>query len=249
MLDTSKKIVSILLCIILLGCNTELYTGLTQKEGNEMLSILLSSGIDSQKEINSDGFVNIIVDDSDVSAALNILRNNGYPKEKFTSLDKVFPDEGLISSPVAERAKLLYVTSQEIASTLSQIDGVITARVHIVTPSDAGKGRLKDKKKVAESSASVFIKHFSNVDIKGLVPKIKLLVHNSIENLQYERITVILVPSNDVTRPNQLPEISELLFVKILSESKTSFIILILFFIAVTIISNLLMYLYFKSND
>lgn len=244
-----KNLVSIFLCIILLGCNTELYTGLSQKEGNEMLSVLLSSGIDSKKEINSDGFVSIIIDDSDVSEALNILRNKGYPKEKFTSLNQVFPDEGLISSPVAERAKLLYVTSQEIASTLSQIDGVITARVHIVTPSDNGKGRLKDKSEVAASSASVFIKHFSNVDVQGLIPKIKLLVHNSVENLQYERITVILVPANDLSKLSQCPEVSEIFFVKVIAESKTTMIIGVFFFLLVIIFSNLFIYLYLRNNE
>ena len=41
----TMRAVSMLLVLFLVGCQTELYTGVSQKEGNEMLSILLSEGV------------------------------------------------------------------------------------------------------------------------------------------------------------------------------------------------------------
>lgn len=242
-----RPVVLIFFILSLCGCKTDLYSGLSQKEGNEMLAILLASGIETNKEVDGDGLITLKVDESEVSRALMSLKSQGYPKEKFVTLDKVFPDEGLISSPVAEKARLMYVKSQEISSTLSQIDGVITARVHIVRPEEKSKSN-RDKKEVKNnSSASVFIKHLPNIDIGSLVPQIKLLVNNSIENLDYERISVILVPAVEFSQLQDSHEIVSFLFIDIVENSKTNFILLIISFLIMLISSNIGIYLYFKK--
>lgn len=54
-----------LLVLFLVGCQTELYTGVSQKEGNEMLSILLSEGVVATKEPDKDNTVKLMVDNAD----------------------------------------------------------------------------------------------------------------------------------------------------------------------------------------
>jgi type III secretion protein J len=49
-------------------------------------------------------------------------------------MGKVFKREGFVSSPLEERARLVHAMSQEIANTINNIDGVVTARVHLVVP-------------------------------------------------------------------------------------------------------------------
>ena len=244
-----KILFSIAIIFSLLGCKTDLYTGLSQKEGNEMLSILLNADIDTDKVIDSEGFITLLVDESELSYALDALKDQGYPKEKFATLDKIFPDEGLISSPVAERARLMYVKSQEISSTLSEIDGVITARVHIVKPEEKAKKSRNKKEQNVESSASVFIKHIADIDIGSLVPQIKLLVNNSIENLAYEKISVILVPAIDIVNRNKNINIENVLFIDIDKNSKIKFIMLICFMIFVLILSNVITFFVVKHNE
>lgn len=183
-----------LLCLIsvfLLGCKVELYSGLDEKEGNEMLAILLDNGVPSEKLVDKDKIVTIMVNGGDVARSIKILSSLGFPKEKYSSIGDIFPKDGLISSPTEERARYTYSMSQELSSTLSMIDGVVTARVHVVLPQE--QDSLTDVN--FPSSASVFIKYTPELELAGLVPKVKTLVANSIEGLSLEKITVSLFPA------------------------------------------------------
>ena len=142
-----------------------------------MLAILLDGGIQSEKLINKDKMVTLMVPSDDVSQAIKLLRGFGYPKEKYSSIGDIFPKDGLISSPTEERARYTYSMSQELSSTLSMIDGVITARVHVVLPQE--QDSLSDVN--YPSSASVFIKYTPELELAGFIPKVKTLVSNSIE--------------------------------------------------------------------
>lgn len=231
---------------MLSGCKTELYNGLSQKEGNEMLAILLVAGISTEKLPDSDERIKLMVEESQLSLALATLKSQGYPKDKFASLGDVFPDEGLISSPLEERARLMFAKSQEISSTLSQIDGVITARVHIVKPQEE---KIRGRNKEITSSASVFIKHAPNIDIESLVPQIKLLVNNSIEGLNYDRISVILVPAIESRLVSNQQKLVTVLSLKMAASSEQRFISLLSLFIMVLLGTNLATYLWCKKQS
>ena len=70
----------------------------------------------------------------DNSRAVELLKSQGYPRDKFAKIGEVFQKSGLVSSPTEERIRYMYALSQEIAETLTRIDGVMNARVHIVIP-------------------------------------------------------------------------------------------------------------------
>lgn len=125
------------LVLALGGCKVELYTGISQKEGNEMLALLRSEGVSADKQADKDGTVRLLVEESDIAEAVEVLKRKGYPRENFSTLKDVFPKDGLISSPIEERARLNYAKAQEISHTLSEIDGVLVARVHVVLPRSA----------------------------------------------------------------------------------------------------------------
>ncbi len=198
-----KYTIVCLTTLLLLGCKVELYSGLDEREGNEMLAILLDNNIPSEKLVDKDKVVTIMVNSPDVSRSVKILSSLGFPKEKYSSIGDIFPKDGLISSPTEERARYTYSMSQELSSTLSMIDGVVTARVHVVLPQE--QDSLTDVN--YPSSASVFIKYTPELELAGLVPKVKTLVANSIEGLSLEKITVSLFPatrlnSGNFTRPS-----------------------------------------------
>src|SRR5262249_26281812 len=92
-----------------------------------------------------------------------------------------------------ERVRYIYALGEDVAQTLSHVDGVVTARVHIVLPDAPQTGQ-----QIKPSSAAVFIKHQPGVDLDFFVPQIRRLVSSSIEGLQDNAVTVVLSESTPI---------------------------------------------------
>jgi type III secretion protein J len=177
----------LLLCLVLSACKVGLYSSLTEQEANEMLAALASQNIGAAKEQVGDKGWTLQVDERDLPLALDVLRNRGLPHERFVSLGEVFQKQGLVSTPAEERMRYIHALSQELSQTLRQIDGVISARVHVVIPAN---DPLSDK--IRPSSAAVFIKHSADVDLRLLVPAVKDMVSHSIEGLGHDDVSLTL---------------------------------------------------------
>lgn len=192
-----RRLLAIGLIASLAACSEQsLYSGLSEQEANQMVATLSVAGLEATKQkLKGDEF-SVSTSPDDFASAVQLLQDNGLPLQKFDTLGEVFAKEGFVSSPLEERARLNYALSQEIASTLSSMDGVILARVHLAVPP---KNDLSDKP--VPSSASVFVKHRAGVDLTGNVSQIKALVVNGIENLPYENVTVVLFESNGTYVP------------------------------------------------
>ena len=201
MTTISKKLFSVVLMgivLLLSGCKTELYSKLDENDANAMLAILLNNKIDAEKMVDKKaGSYSLSVDESHIPQAVELLREHGYPKEKVASMGDMFKKEGLISSPLEERARYIFALSQSVQETLSQIDGVLVARVHIVLPDNAPMGDSP-----VPSSASVFIKYNPAYRIEDMKSEIKMIVEKSIEGLSYDKVSVVMVPA-------QLPTASQ----------------------------------------
>jgi len=188
------------LLTLLIGCsNQEIYSQLTERQANEMVAVLRSAGIDADKH-SEEGKYSVLTARSDFSAAVRTLNAQGYPRDTFDSMGKVFKREGFVSSPLEERARLMHAMSQEISSTIASIDGVVTARVHLVVPEH---NPLIDKPQPA--AAAVFIKHRPDRDLSSQTTQIKALVVNSIEGLSYDNVTVALFPAEGMPGPYRKP--------------------------------------------
>jgi type III secretion protein J len=195
--------------LVLAGCKTDLYSNLTEVEANEMMAILMSNGVPAQKALVGEGFT-ISVEESDLLSAIALLNDRGYPRNTRQSIGDIFQKSGIMSSPFEERVRYIYALSEDVAATLSQIDGVVTARVHIVQPPEPSLGQP-----VQPSSAAVFIRHRPEVDLDFFVPQIRRLVSSSIQGLEYSAVTVVLAeaaptetfvpPSRDETTVEVLP--------------------------------------------
>ncbi|MEI2417098.1 type III secretion inner membrane ring lipoprotein SctJ [Orrella sp. JC864] len=159
----------------------------TEGEANELLSALLDAGIAARK-VPADGGIAVSVDAGQVARSLDILRAQGLPRERFDGMGQIFRKEGLVSSPLEERARYVYALSQELANTLSQMDGVLAARVHVVLPERGGVGEA-----ATPSTAAVFIKHQAGYSLDALQPQIRKLVTHSIPGLTEDRVSIALV--------------------------------------------------------
>lgn len=181
------------LLLALVGCKADLYTKVQEREANEMLAVLLKNGVDALRVAAKDGTITIQVEQTQIASAIDLLNGEGLPRHAFKSLGEVFSAAGLIASPIEERARYVYALSEELSRTISDIDGVLSARVHVVLP----KNDLL-RRDTTPSSASVFIRHDSRADLSILLPQIKMLVANSIEGLSYDKVAVVFV---SVERP------------------------------------------------
>ena len=189
---------TLIFCVFLAGCESQvLFSNLTESEANEIVAVLYSSELPVEKVGDSKGNVyQVFTDKASFSRAVAVLQTHGLPRERFESVGDVFEKDGFVSSPLEERARLNYAISQELARTISNIDGVIMARVHLAVPK---KAHLADS--VEPSSASVFVKHRSDVNLSSSIGKIKSLIVTGMENLPYDNVTVALFPADPPTIP------------------------------------------------
>ena len=186
-----RVLVIIVGCLLLSACGDKesLYADLDEEQANEMLAVLVHAGVDATKS-RADKHWSIEVGRSELPRAMAVLKAEGYPRDSYDSLGNVFRKEGFVSTPLEERARLLYALSQELSRTLSDIDGVIVARVHLAIPE---RSPLSDV--TPPSSASVFIKYKPGAQVVNKTSQIKALIVNSVEGLPYENVTVTFFAS------------------------------------------------------
>ncbi|MCX2561150.1 type III secretion inner membrane ring lipoprotein SctJ [Acetobacter farinalis] len=175
--------------LLLCACKTELMTGLVEDDANIMLALLLQHGVSADKIQQKDGSDTLRVEQGQFAQAVALLHEAGYPRQSFQSMGDVFQASGLVSSPQQERARFLWALGQELSRTISDIDGVLTARVQVVLPNNDLLNR-----EPTPSSASVFVRYREQSAAQHLVPQIKQLVADSVEGLSYDRVSVVMVP-------------------------------------------------------
>ncbi len=173
--------------LMLSACKSELYSQLDERQINEMVALLNTNGIEADRVKGEKGTFSLEVERSDFSKAITILSSQGFPRKSYQSLGEVFKADKMVSTPFEERARFMYALNQELSESISQINGVVSARVHITVPQ-----KTPFEKKVETARASVFIYHTLGADIKKEVPVIKNLITRSVDGLMYEDVTVAL---------------------------------------------------------
>lgn len=186
----TKPLIISFFILYLIACKQELYTNLSEVEANEMLSVLLSNGVDAKKNPHTDGTMSISIESQSIPLAVNLLKQNGLPRESHPEMGEVFKKEGLISSPLEEKVRYLYALSESISETLEKIDGVITARVHIVLPDNDAFSET-----ITPASASIYIKYNPIYKLEDDASKIKMIVETSISGLAYDKISLVMLPA------------------------------------------------------
>ena len=183
-----RHILIVFAVLLLGGCSQQLFGELSEHEVNEVVGALRAEGIAASKKKSGDKAWSVSVPNSDFSRSVALLRNQNLPAQSFDGLGQVFKKESLVSTETEERARLMYAVAQELQRTLSQIDGVVQARVHpVIKPHDAFSSRPR------VSSAAVFIKHRATVDMASKVPMIRELVARSVEDLDEKNVSVALI--------------------------------------------------------
>ena len=196
-MNTGRVLLIVLLCLWLTACQTELYQNLPEQTANELLSALLERGIAAEKVSQGKNGFAVTVDKEEQLRALEILRDLGLPKPAYEGLGVVFRKEGMMSTPLEEKARFSYALSQELSASCARLDGVVSARVHVVL-------REKDllTGAVTPASAAVMLRHTPDAPVDRYIPQIRSLVVQAVPDVEPERVSVLTFPvMGDITRP------------------------------------------------
>ncbi len=182
-------ILLLLLLALLTGCDQQatIFSGLEERQANSVAAALLDNGISCSKSPGAEEntWDVVLKSDKDFARAVEICQARGLPQQVYKGVAEVFKKSGMVSSPSEERIRFMDALSQDLSRTISEIDGVINARVHVVLPDNDPFA-----KNVQPSSAAVAIRCRYDVDMTDIIPHIKNLVMNSIEGLAYDKIAV-----------------------------------------------------------
>ena len=116
------------------------------------------------------------------------MKQRGLPKQNFANVNDVFTAQGLVASPIQERAKYNYVVSQDIARTLTNLPEIISADVILSSPNKE-KNRFEEKDKL---TASVAIVADPQLASSTLQVRIKELVAYAVQDISYTDVSVMI---------------------------------------------------------
>src|SRR3954470_30175 len=137
------------------ACSEPIQHGLDERQANEIQSVLVERGLAAEKvvEPGKKPTWSIEVPQEQATDAVRILSELGLPRPRTEGLSDVFGKGSLVPSPTEERALYLEAISGELSRTLESVDGVVSARVHLVIPPPPRPGAAP-----VPAKASAFLK-------------------------------------------------------------------------------------------
>lgn len=183
--------------LLLASCSKELIGGLNQRDMLDAQLILERAGIHVSAVKGEDGRYALTGPSSESTKVLALLADHGLPRSEHASVVQIFPGTGFVVTPFEQKARLAYALEQQLSQTLSDIEGVAEARVHVVLPEDNGRGLIRE-----QSRASVLIKYRDDADIVAIESKSRALVVNGVRGLSYEDVSIVSSPALPVAREN-----------------------------------------------
>lgn len=188
-----KNVFVVLSLFLLVGCKEIVYANLSEREANEIVAVLFAQGIEAGKEPQKENLYAVSVLRREFGPAIVILSKSGLPRESFRTIGDLFPDDSVVGSPFEERVRFSYALSEELSRTLTEIEGVQHARVHVVIPE-----RTRFQESVEPSRASLAIHHTQDFVPSENIPQMKKLVAFAVPHLAYDDVSVSLFPASGV---------------------------------------------------
>lgn len=173
------------------GCAVPVAATLDEPEANRVVVALDQTGIDSSKEADptTEGKFRVMVARDDVGRALAAMREEELPRPKARGVLESADHGQLVPSQAAEHAQIVVGMAGELEKTLSAIDGVLAARVHLNLPA---REPLRDGP-AAKATASVLLEHRGTTP--PLAPEsIQRLISGGAPGVAAADVAVVFVP-------------------------------------------------------
>ena len=188
-----------LLALPAAGCNAPVAAALDEADANLVVVALEQAGIAADKTADpgSEGRWRVSVSRDDAAAALTVLSQQSLPPRPAPGVLDTLGSGSIVPSRTAEHARVIAGTAGELERSLREVDGVLTARVHLAV---APKDPLTTEDGRAGPTASVLLKH------RGATPPISVtevqkLVAGAVVGLAPSAVAVVSSPNPEPSRP------------------------------------------------
>jgi type III secretion protein J len=178
------------------ACMVPVQHGLDESAANEVVTALERAGIGAEKgkeEGGADGAFIVRVSRGDAPRALELLRTVGLPRGRRSGLGEMYAQPSLVPTATEERARFVEALSSEVERTLETIEGVVSARVHVVLAETDplaldGKPRVPAQAAVLLKARTAGARPLKEADVQKLVA-------GSVPGLEPGRVAVVVTPA------------------------------------------------------
>jgi type III secretion protein J len=185
------------------ACSTNILHGLDERSANDATAALERAGIGAEKVADegasSGASYTIRVAHGDGTRAVDLLRALGLPHEKRRGFTETYGQPSLIPTPSEERARYLDATAGEIERTLETVDGVVSARVHLVL--EETDPLAVDSQPKSAARAAVLLKARPGA-APIAVTDVQKLVAGSVAGLDAVAVGVVITAAADPAEAN-----------------------------------------------
>ncbi|MDW9682891.1 MULTISPECIES: type III secretion system inner membrane ring lipoprotein SctJ [Sinorhizobium] len=180
-------------CLFLSACSEDVVSGLDQRDAFNAQVLLERAGIAVAMKTEKGGAFTLTVDPGEYARALELLADAGLPRQKHSNVADLFPGDGFLVTPYEQKARMTYAVEQQLAETLSALDGVASARVHVVPAEENGRGLIKEK-----ARAAALLQYRPGADLPDIDMKSRSVLVSSVRGLSYEDVSVVVSPWSPV---------------------------------------------------
>ena len=182
------------------ACSTNILHGIDERAANDATAALERAGIGAEKlpdegaSSGSGASYTIRVAHGDGTRAVDLLTALGLPRDRRRGFAETYGQPSLIPTPSEERARYLDATAGEIERTLETVDGIVSARVHLVL--EETDPLAVDAKPKSAARAAVLLKARP-----GAAPiaasDVQKLVAGSVAGLDATAVSVVVTSAAD----------------------------------------------------
>jgi type III secretion protein J len=180
------------------GCTTDLLHDLDESSANAAVTALEGAGIAAEKT-TGEAVVSaaaprfaLRVPSRQTARALAVLAEVGLPRAVRSGFAEIYARPALIPSAFEERARFVLATTGEVERTLETVNGVVSARVHLV-PEEPDPNAL-DGRNRSPARAAVLLR--VRPGVAGLaITDIQRLIAGSIPGLDPSAVVVVETPA------------------------------------------------------
>lgn len=173
-----------------------LFSNMAPQESSEVVEVLQQMNVDYKLDPASGA---LMVPASDVQRLRIRLAAEGLPRSTSQGMEMLNQDQGFGTSQFIERARYQRALEEELSRSISELNNVRTARVHLAIPKQSVF--VRDRK---DPTASVVVNLFSGRTLeKGQVAAITHMVASSVPDMTNADVTVVDQRGNLLTQPER----------------------------------------------